>query len=58
MLVVIWSGNPDGYPSSVLIVRIYIEDYLYTRGVLFVIFVGVLYVSRNLSGIFFFYNDF
>lgn len=54
MLLVIWSGNPDGYPSSVLIVRIYIEDYLYTRGVLFVIFVGVLYVSRNLSGIFFF----
>jgi len=35
--------------SSVFIVRIYIEDYLYTRGIFFVIFVGVLYVSRNLS---------
>ena len=36
-------------PSSVLIVRIYIEDYLYARGVFLVIFVGVSYVSRNLS---------
>lgn len=36
-------------PLSVFIVRIYIEDYLYTRGVFFVIFAGVLYISRNIS---------